>query len=89
MGLGLTFHNVRSAKSRMVGRDDEVTEYFCCAAFGRYWHEADISRRARDVRFRSKADMNRTAASTGSVADDPLADKAGLKSRSAPGSCRN
>ena len=39
------------------------------------------------VRFRSKADIDDRAALTASVVDDPKRTKAGLKSRSAAGSC--
>jgi len=34
-------------------RADEVIEeqFFCCGAFVRFWHKADIAGQARDVRF--------------------------------------
>src|SRR5262245_15759225 len=40
-------------------------------SFVRYWHKAADHILICEGRFRSKADMNRSAASTASVADDP------------------
>jgi hypothetical protein len=44
---------------------------FCCDAYVRLWHKADLARRLPFVRFRGEADRHARVASTASVVNDP------------------